>query len=143
MSIKTVKRMAADILKCGENRIKINPEKFSEASSALTRDDVKVLIMQGTITSEKKRGTSRYRGRLNDERKRKGRRGAGSVKGRPSNLKKRIWTLHTRAQRRTLRKVKSALKDSAYRRLYLKIKGGEFKSCSQLMHYIKDNNLFK
>lgn len=143
MSIRTVRRMAADILKCGENKVKINPDRLSDASSALTRDDVKVMIMQGVITADEKRGTSRYRGRLNDERKRKGRRGPGSVKGRSANKKKQLWTLHTRAQRRVLRKVKSALKELAYRKLYLKVKGGEFKSCSQLMHYIKDNNLFK
>ena len=140
MSMRTVRRLAADILKCGESRIWIDPDRLEDAKSALTRDDVKVLILQGVIKAKKARGVSRYRGRLNDERRRKGRRGPGSIKGKQSD-RKRLWTVHIRAQRRYLRQIKSALKPSAYRMLYLKIKGGEFKSRSQLMHYIRENDL--
>jgi len=49
MSIVTVRRLAADILGVGENKVWISPEKISEVSSALTRDDVRALIKQGTI----------------------------------------------------------------------------------------------
>ncbi len=145
MSIRTVRRMAADILKCGESKIIINPERLSDAASALTRDDVKMLVMQGVITAAKKRGTSRFRGRKNDELRRKGRTGAGSRKGSVGarlNQKGR-WAVHIRAQRSYLKQVKNALRDGAYRKLYLKVKGGMFKSRAQLSHYIQDNNLMK
>jgi len=145
MGIKTVRRLAADIMGVGENKVWISPDRMSDASSALTRDDVKALILQGVIRAEPLRGVSRYRGRMNDALKRKGRGGPGSRKGSIGARRdsKKRWTAHTRAQRDYLRKVKTVLKESSYRRLYLKIKGGEFKSRAQLAHYIKDNNLIK
>ncbi|MEM4332284.1 MAG: 50S ribosomal protein L19e [Candidatus Micrarchaeia archaeon] len=143
MSIRTVRRMAAGILKRGESAIWINPERISDAASALTRDDVRALIMQGVISARPARGTSRARGRMNDELRRKGRKKEGSRKGHKKSLQKKIWTQHTRAQREMLRQLKPALKPGAYRSIYLKIKGGMFKSRAQLSHYIKDNNLMK
>jgi large subunit ribosomal protein L19e len=145
MSIVTVRRLAADILGVGENKVWISPEKISEVSSALTRDDVRALIKQGTITAKKLRGTSRARGKVNDERKRKGRKGPGSIKGAKGarvNSKDK-WMSHVRAQRKYLRQVKLALTDSSYRMLYRRVKGGSFQSRAQLMNFIKDNNLMK
>ena len=142
MSVRTVRRLAADILKCGESKVWMDPERREDIASALTRDDVKALIMQGAVKAVKKRGVSRWRGRKNDERRRKGRRGPGSRKGSSVDEKER-WMAQVRAQRKYLKQIKSALKESAYRKLYLKVKGGEFKSRAQLMYYIKDNNLMK
>ncbi|MCX8200411.1 MAG: 50S ribosomal protein L19e [Candidatus Micrarchaeota archaeon] len=143
MSIKTVRRMAAEILKRGESAIWIDPDRMSDAASALTRDDVRALIMQGVVRARPAKGTSRARGRMHDELRRKGRRKEGSKKGHRKALQKNLWTQHTRAQRELLRQLKPALKPGAYRGVYLKIKGGMFKSRAQLSHYIKDNNLMK
>ncbi|MCX8205603.1 MAG: 50S ribosomal protein L19e [Candidatus Micrarchaeota archaeon] len=145
MGIRTVRRMAADILKCGESKVRIDPARISNASSALTRDDVKMLIMQGVVSAVRKRGVSRARGRKNDELRRKGRKGSGRKRGPLGariNLKDR-WMSHVRAQRSYLRQVRQALKEGVYRSLYLKVKGGEFKSRAQLANYIKDNGLMK
>ena len=46
MSVKTVRRVAGDILKCGISRIKILDAK--RAMEALTREDVKQLIAYGS-----------------------------------------------------------------------------------------------
>lgn len=145
MSIITVRRLAADILGVGENKVHINPEKISEVSSALTRDDVRALIKQGTIKAKVLRSTSRARGKLNDIRKRKGRKGPGSIKGAKGArvVSKDKWMSHVRAQRKYLRQVKLALTESAYRMLYRRVKGGSFQSRAQLMNFIKDNNLMK
>ncbi len=145
MSLRTVRRLAADILGVGENKVHIDPARLQDAESALTRDDVRSLIEQGVISAKPLRGVSRYRGRLNDERRRKGRVGPGSRRGAKGARRdpKRHWVTHVRAQRRYLRQVKSALKEGSYRKLYLKVKGGEFKSKAQLAHYIRDNNLLK
>lgn len=134
--------MAADILKRGESAIWISPDRIADASSALTRDDVRALILQGVIRAKPLRGTSRARGRQRDLLRRKGRKKEGSRKGHSSNQKQN-WTAHVRAQRKYLKTVKGALKEGAYRDVYLKIKGGMFKSRAQLSHYIKDNNLMK
>ncbi|MGB9635439.1 MAG: 50S ribosomal protein L19e [Candidatus Micrarchaeia archaeon] len=142
MSLRTIRRLAADILKCGESRVYINPERLQDVASALTRDDVKALIMQKVIRKLPKKGVSRYRGRLNDLRTREGRTGEGSIKGRKNDYKKR-WMSKVRSQRKYLKQIKSTIQKSAYRMLYNKVKGGEFKSRSQLMAYVKENNLMK
>ena len=134
--------MAASILKRGESAVRISPDRLTDASSALTRDDVRALILQGVITVAQKRSTSRARGKHNDVLRRKGRKGPGSTKGHPADKKKR-WISHVRAQRTYLKQVKVSLKDGAYREVYLKVKGGMFKSRAQLSHYINDNNLMK
>jgi len=145
MSILTVRRLAADILGVGETKVWINPEKTNDVSSALTRDDVRALIKQGTIKAKVTRSTSRARGKLNDIRKRKGRKGPGSTKGAKGAriVSKDKWMAHVRAQRKYLKQIKLALTETSYRMLYRRIKGGSFQSRAQLMNFIKDNNLMK
>jgi len=41
------KRLAADLLKCGVHRVKIDPKKVEEITEAITREDVKRLIKDG------------------------------------------------------------------------------------------------
>ncbi|MCS7138595.1 MAG: 50S ribosomal protein L19e, partial [Crenarchaeota archaeon] len=40
MSVKTVRRLAAEILKVGESRIWIDPERLEDVENAVTRADV-------------------------------------------------------------------------------------------------------
>ena len=55
MNLTTQKRLAADILKVGVNRIWIDPERIDEVSGAITRDGVKQLIKDGAIRAKPKR----------------------------------------------------------------------------------------
>ena len=50
--LKAQKRLAADILGVGKNRVKFDPEAQSEIADAITRDDVRELIEDGTIEAE-------------------------------------------------------------------------------------------
>ena len=80
MTMSTVRRLAADILGVGRNKVKISPDGLSEALGALTRSDVKGLIDKGVITKGKNKGrasTSKTK-----------RRGHGSRKGKTSDKKK-------------------------------------------------------
>ena len=47
MNLTTQKRLAADILKVGVNRVWIDPENVEEVSRAITRERVKQLIDSG------------------------------------------------------------------------------------------------
>lgn len=48
-TLKMQRRIAAELLKCGENRVWIDPEKVDEVASAITREDIRRLIKEGVI----------------------------------------------------------------------------------------------
>ena len=56
MNLKPQKRMSAEILKCGENRVYFDPYLEEDISLAITREDIRNLIKQGAI---KKKNTKR------------------------------------------------------------------------------------
>ena len=58
VDLKNQKRMAAEVLKCGVNRVWIDPEKMEEVSNCITRADIRTAIMSGTIKAKAKNGTS-------------------------------------------------------------------------------------
>jgi large subunit ribosomal protein L19e len=133
LSIKTVKRLAADILKVGESRIWIDPERTGEVEDAVTRADVKRLIKSGVI--RKRPASTPSRGRV---RMRSGRSGPGSRKGAKGARMTVTWVEKVRAQRRLLRRLrdKGVVSRRLYRRLYLMVKGGAFASRRVLLNYV-------
>ncbi len=72
MNLKNQKRVAALILKCGETRVWIDPNRLEDASDAITRADIRTLIASGTITAVQKKGVSRGRAKYVKAQKRKG-----------------------------------------------------------------------
>ncbi|MCS7368114.1 MAG: 50S ribosomal protein L19e [archaeon GBS-70-058] len=133
-TLRSIRRMAAEILKVGENRIWINPEELERVSEAITREDVKALIKEGIIKKRPEKGISKK-----EKRKRKG---PGSRKG-PSISRKVKWIMKVRAQRKFIKqlKAKRIISKSTYRMLYRMIKGNAFNSISQIKTYIKEKNL--
>ena len=55
--------MAAEILKCGENRVWMNPDRLDEVEDCITRADIRTAIDSGLIKAKAKNGTSRARTR--------------------------------------------------------------------------------
>lgn len=49
MSLKIQKRLASDVLKIGEGRVWMDPERFEDIGIAITRDDIRALIHDGAI----------------------------------------------------------------------------------------------
>ena len=45
------RRLAAQIMKVGQNRVWINPERMDDVEGAITREEVKKLIHEKIITS--------------------------------------------------------------------------------------------
>ena len=100
MNLTTQKRLAAEILKVGVNRVWIDPDQSEEVSQAITREGVKKLIADGTIKARPKKGISSYRSKKIAQQKSKGKRkGRGSIKGAKGarNPKKKAWMTTIRA----------------------------------------------
>ena len=148
MQLKIQKRLAAQILKSSKNDIWLDSDRLEEIKDSITKADIKSLIKDKAIKSKKKRGISRYRIRKIQIQKSKGRRrGFGSIKGgKHARLsKKRSWINHIRIQRVFLRNLrdKGAINKSSYRSLYMKSKGGFFRSKRHIKLYIREHGIEK
>jgi len=135
MAVYTTRRLAADILGVGERRIRFDPEKIADVKNAMTRVDVEDLIKNKVITVLPKKG------RKKKEKKRK--RGEGSRKGKAKGSQKKSWMTRVRSQRELLRVLveKKVLKKEDKRYVYMKIKGGSFRSKKAMVTYLKENEL--
>jgi len=147
MDLSNQRRMAAEILKCGVNRVWINPEKEEEASDCITRADVRTAIASGVIAAKPKQGISKARVRYRLNQKAKGKRkGPGSRKG-TDNARlpdKRRWISTIRPIRDELKKLRDEGKitPSVYRMYYRKAKGGAYKSRRNIrQHMVSEGHL--
>ena len=142
--LKAQKRLAADVLGVGENRVWFDPDAQEDIAGAITRDDVRELVDEGSIAAKTARGNSRGRARKRAKNRAYGhQKGHGSRKGKAGARKnrKKDWTSRIRAQRRTLRELRDdgEIDRSAYRSLYGMASGGEFDSVADLERYIANN----
>ena len=148
MNLKTQRRLAAEILKVGENRVWIDPEYLDEVALAITREEIRRYIHEGIIRAKPKLGISRARARYIHAQKKKGRRrGPGTRSGGAKSrvTKKERWMRRIRAIRRRLRELRDrrAISVSVYRKLYGMAGGGAFKSISDLERYITAHELWR
>ncbi|UWG51736.1 Ribosomal protein L19E [Halalkaliarchaeum sp. AArc-CO] len=138
------KRLAADVLDVGESRVWFDPEAQGEIADAITREDIRDLVEDGTIRAKDAKTNSRGRARERDAKRSYGhRRGAGSRKGKAGARKdsKEDWISRIRAQRRRLKELRDdgPLDRSQYRELYDKASGGEFEDIARLEAFIENN----
>ncbi|AGB04985.1 ribosomal protein L19E [Aciduliprofundum sp. MAR08-339] len=148
MDVKFQRRLAADILKCGEERVWMDPNALDEIKEAVTREDIKMLIKRGLIKKKQKRGTSRVRANYIKAQKEKGlRKGPGSRKGKKYARypRKRRWIKTIRPIRATLKDLRDSGKIDrhTYRRFYRLAKGGTFKSRNHLLIHLKSEGYLK
>ncbi|MCJ2562619.1 MAG: 50S ribosomal protein L19e [Candidatus Thermoplasmatota archaeon] len=148
MNLKNQRRMAASLLKCGVNRVWIDPLRMEDVADAITRTDVQIQIDAGTIKAKQKKGISRGRTRYYRGQRKKGRgRGQGSRKGtsKARKPKKERWIQTIRPIRERLRELRDEGKIdvSTYRKFYLQAKGGVFKSKSHLETHLRSGGYLK
>ena len=146
MSLRSQRRLAAEILKVGEGRVWIDPNRTEEVEAAITREEIRKLVHEGVIRSLQKKGVSRARARVLQEKKRKGlRRGPGRKSGaaRARVSKKQAWMKKIRPLRKKLRELKAsrAITESVYRQLYNMAGSGVFESAADLERYIRTRGL--
>lgn len=141
MSIKTIRRIAASLLNCGESRVIFDPSRLEEISKAVTKEDVRALIKNKAISKARKKGVSRSIGKIRAERKKRRGSGIGSRRGSKKTRSLSLgWTERIRAQRALLRKLNLKV---GYREVYKKIKGGEFKDRAHLLMFLKERGYLK
>jgi large subunit ribosomal protein L19e len=148
MNLSNQKRLASELLKCGYNRVWIDPNRQEDVEDAITRSDVRTLIDSGAIAAKQKRGVSRGRAEYEIAQRRKGRQsGHGSRRGKKAARKpsKERWIQAIRPIRRRLKELRDTGKidTGTYRSYYMKAKGGVFKSRSHLDSHLKTEGLLK
>lgn len=146
MNVSPQRKLAARILKVGENRIWIDPDRLDDVALAIRRDDIRRLIHEGAIQKVPIKGVSRGRAKVVHEKQKRGlRSGPGSRKGKYTAKlsSKERWMIKIRAIRRHLKKLRARriIKPSDYRRLYRLAKGGVFTSIRRVDMYIKEHKM--
>lgn len=145
MDLKVQKRLAAQIFGCSPDRVVFDNDRLDDIKQAITKRDLKLLIGDGAITKKPGNYTSKVRARGLAAQKRKGRRsGPGTKKGKATarSNPKHNWMNLIRIQREFLKLLldKNILTKKAYRELYLKSKGGYFRSIRHIKLYLDDHN---
>jgi large subunit ribosomal protein L19e len=141
--LKAQKRLAADVLGVGKNRVWLDPDAQGDIANAITRDEIRDLVDQGSIRAKEKRGNSRGRARERNAKRAYGHlKGPGKRKGKAGARqgRKEDWQSRIRAQRRRLRELRDdgELTQTQYRALYAKAGGGEFRSVRYMETFIEE-----
>ncbi|KAJ3327600.1 hypothetical protein HDU93_001873 [Gonapodya sp. JEL0774] len=111
VNLRTQKRLAAAVLKCGQRKIWLDPNEANDISNANSRQNIRSLIKDGFIIRQPTSIHSRYRVREKLEAKRKGRHtGPGKRRGTadarmPTQV---LWMRRMRVLRRMLRKYRES-----------------------------------
>jgi large subunit ribosomal protein L19e len=147
-SLKSQRRLAAKILKVGQNRVWIDPKRVDDVETAITREEIRKLIHEGIIKPLPEEGVSRARARTVHLKKKVGRRrGPGSRSGglHSKISKKDAWMAKIRALRKRLRELKAdkIITETTYRKLYKMANSGRFASVADLERHLKAEGLWR
>lgn len=146
--LKGQRRLAAEILKIGQNRVWINPERMDDVEGAITREEIRKLIHEKTIVTLPEKGVSRSRAKTIRGKKKLGRRsGPGSVTGAgfAKVTQKQAWMIRIRSLRRKLRELKASrvITEATYTQYYRMAGSGRFDSIAELERNLKENDLWR
>jgi len=142
------RRLAAEILKIGKNRVWIDPERIDDVEGAITRVEVRKLIHEKIIVSLPEKGVSRSRAKTIRSKKRLGRRsGVGSVTGagHAKVTQKQAWMIRIRSLRRKLRELKASrvIAEATYTKYYRVAGSGRFQSIAEMERNLKANDQWR
>jgi len=147
---KMQRRLAASELGSGQSRVWMNPDPdvAEEMADAITREDIRAQIEAGNIKAQPKKGNSRGRFRARAAKRAYGhKKGQGHRKGAKGarNPRKEQWISKIRALRKRLKELRDGehIDRHAYRLLYRKAKGGEYRSVAHLNAYMKSKSLVR
>jgi large subunit ribosomal protein L19e len=146
MKLSVQKRLAATLFKCSQSRVWFDEDRLSDIKEAITKQDLKALVQEGAIRLKPVKSISKGRARKTKTQKSKGlQKGAGSKKGgQKARLpKKQRWMSKIRIQRKFLQELrdKGFITKTIYQDLYLKSKGGFFRSKRHIKLYTEERGL--
>lgn len=130
MKLEAQRRIAAEVLGVGKQRIWMDPKKAKQIGEAITKEEIRKLIKEGAIKVRPEKGRRR--------KERRKWRGPGRRKGARGERKER-WVEKVKALRKFLRKLweKGVLRGREYRRIRRMIKGGLFEGIAHLRSYLQ------
>lgn len=142
------RRLASQVLKCGKNRVKFEPDSIDDIKEAITKADIRSLINTGIISKKRLLNTSNFWAAKRKKQKSKGKqKGHGSRKGKKTarTNPKRAWINKIRKQREFVKSLRGegVITSASYHELYMKSKGGFFRSVRHLKLYVKEKGLMK
>lgn len=148
MKLTVQKRLAAALFKSSQKRVWFDESRLEDIKEAITKHDIKALIFEGAIRLKPEKTTSKGKVRERKAQKSKGlRKGPGSRKGASTarRPKKKAWMSKIRPQRKllTVLRDKGHISRDDYRKLYLKSKGGFFRSTRHIKLYCEEHELFQ
>jgi len=148
MDLRSKKKLAARTFGVGLNRIAFNNDRLEDINEAITKRDIKGLVISKAITIKGVQGSSKYRLRKRLLQKRKGRQqGPGSREGkrRARLSRKREWINRIRKQRKYLISLKrlGIIKNDDFRTAYKKSGGGFFRSKRHIRMYLEENRMIR
>lgn len=144
MSVKLTRRIASELMERGESKVRIMPSAVAEAKKAITRDDVRALIKNGSIYAIKeKHNLSAYSKVLRLKRNKGRRRGQGRRKGSKNARGVLEYKKKIRGQRRVLRELKESkvIDNIKFKTYYALVKGGNFVSKASLISHIRNDGV--
>lgn len=146
--MKIQKRLASQVLNVSPKRVKFNNQRLADIKEAITKTDIRQLVSEKAIIKVQEKGVSRGRARNIKTQKSKGlRKGPGSRQAKPTARlpRKEAWMKKVRSQRKFLLELKEkgliSLKN--YRSIYMKSKGGFFRSARHIKLYLDEHDLFE
>jgi len=136
VNLKAKKRLASRVTGVGVHRIKFDSDHLDDVADAITRENIRSLITANTIQIKSFTGTSR--GRAQDKKDQKNKRGTGqgSKQGRKGARvgKKEVYVAKVRALRRLLKiaKDRKDITNPEFWTLYKKVGGNTVRNKAHL-----------
>ena len=139
MNLKSKKRLAADVLGVGVDRIILDDEAHDLIQDAITRSTIRGLVGLRAIKVAPGEGVSRGRKRTRDRRRMRevtGRsRGDILQVGQEAGVGQRVRALRWRLK---VSKERGDVTKEAYKTLYKQVKGGQIRDVKQLQALMKE-----
>jgi large subunit ribosomal protein L19e len=141
LNLRSKRRLAADVLGVGKDRIIFDPEAQDLIQDAITRSTIRGLAGMGGIKVAPVQGISR--GRARTKHKKGKSRGHGSLRGAKTarTPRKTVWVMKVRALRWRLKvaRERNEISKDQYRKLYRQVKGGQVRGVKHLMEIMKES----
>lgn len=144
MTTRFTRRIAAELLHRGESSVRINPAQLDKASKAMTREDVKKLIKDGSVFALKEKHNLSMHARWLKLRREKGRRrGQGRRRGTSKARQGSRWEKKARSQRLLLKSLKlnGKIDKQTFRRYYMLVKGNSFPDKASLLLHLGEEGI--
>src|SRR3989338_10482271 len=148
MDLRKKKMLAGKVLGCSPYRVRFDIERLDEIKEAITKKDIISLVKDYAVWKENVQGISRGIAKKRHLQRKKGlQKGFGSRKGSKNarNPQKLEWKHRVRLLRAYLKTLrdKQYITTTNYHMLYLKAKGGFFRSLKHINLYVNEHKLIE